>query len=71
MPESGVTLGHQRIKTNKADGFMGYNSAQVILRVRDESNQEERLVTIPSVVFGAQAVLTSMRPTQSEMENVY
>jgi hypothetical protein len=44
---------------------------QVILRIRDELTQQERLVTIPSVVFGAEPVFASTRATSSDLENVY
>lgn len=44
---------------------------QIILRIRDELTRQERLVTIPSVVFGAEPVFASTRSTSPDSENVY
>lgn len=44
---------------------------QVILRIRDELTRQERLVTIPSVVFGAEPVFMPTRSVALDLETVY
>ncbi len=71
MPEtSEPDVQSRRIRLNESDRLTS-SRPQVILRVRDEVSQQERLVTIPSVVFGAEPVLVSTRQVQNELENVY
>jgi len=70
LPVSEVDRGRRRIEPSASERLTS-PSPQIILRVRDELTQQERLVTIPSVVIGARPMLASTKPTQNEMENVY
>lgn len=70
LPESPADLGSSRVERRRPM-FLASPNLPVILRVRDDLSQQERLVTIPAVVFGAEPILASMTASQRENENVY
>lgn len=47
------------------------DGSQILLRLRDDRREHEKLLAIPSLVVGAESLFVSTRPTAGESEHVY
>lgn len=47
------------------------DGSQILLRLRDDRREREKLLAIPSVIVGAESLFVSTRPTVVEPEHVY